>query len=224
MWRRRQSAFSFAVNSAFQDGVLTHLLDEQAKHAGELPFQPLTVRLFALELDERLAEERGSQAESSTAQQDTVALFSAAILAMRPTITLSAVEAATFLRNALLRCLSATNEAQLTAMLHLIGAMVNKRSPGPSSQILLLGRMGADGRPSRRYPRVLHRSSSRVLDRLHRRLVQVGCIAASSPARLGMGTLLSPAVAHQLTSIPPGRKGTRRSFRPAGLRGGREDP
>ncbi|ORY74067.1 ARM repeat-containing protein [Leucosporidium creatinivorum] len=105
----RQSQLSDAMNAAFHGGNLVLLLGEQAKVAGEVPFQPLS-------------------SASSTAQQDTIALFSATLLAMRPTVSVTTEDLTTFLRDFLARLLQCENETQLVAGLHLIGSSVNKRA------------------------------------------------------------------------------------------------
>ncbi|GAA5871987.1 hypothetical protein JCM1840_004765 [Sporobolomyces johnsonii] len=61
-----EPVFAQAVNDAFHYGKLAGLLDDYAKHAGEAAFQPFSC-------------------PSSTAQQNTVALFTASLIAIATT-------------------------------------------------------------------------------------------------------------------------------------------
>lgn len=63
-------------------------------------------------------------------QQDTVALFSAALIAMRPTVTLPNDELLAFVRSALERSLNWSNETQAVSGRHLMASTVNKRAQG----------------------------------------------------------------------------------------------
>lgn len=71
-----------------------------------------------------------SQSSSTTTQQNLTALFSALLLAMKPAVALPAADLSVFLRSSLERTLSAQNEIQLAATVHLLGSTVNKRAPG----------------------------------------------------------------------------------------------
>ncbi|KAK4702028.1 DNA repair/transcription protein MET18/MMS19, partial [Phenoliferia sp. Uapishka_3] len=104
----RQSTFCEALNGAFYQGILEPLLGTPVP-SSSLPFRPLTD-------------------DSSTSQQDTVVLFTAAILAMRPSVSVTAADLAVFLRLFLVRSVQAKNETQLVATLHLLGQTVNKRA------------------------------------------------------------------------------------------------
>lgn len=86
-----------------------------------------------------------SQASSSTAQQDTIALFSATLLAMRPTVAVTPENLTTFLRGFLTRMLECQNETQLVAGLQLMGSSVNKRAQGELQLLCVpVGMRGAD--------------------------------------------------------------------------------
>ncbi|KAM0750891.1 hypothetical protein T439DRAFT_325940 [Meredithblackwellia eburnea MCA 4105] len=105
----RQSTFSYAMNAAFHEGKLDKLLGEQAKDVGTVNFSPLNPK-------------------ASTTQQNTIVLFSAAILAMRPTTAVSASDLTGFLRHFLVRSTEVGNETQLVATVNLLGQTVNKRA------------------------------------------------------------------------------------------------
>ena len=49
---------------------------------------------------------------------------------MKPAVALPAADLSVFLRSSLERTLSAQNEVQLAATVHLLGSTVNKRAPG----------------------------------------------------------------------------------------------
>lgn len=61
-------------------------------------------------------------------QQDTLILFAATLLAMRPTITIATQDLARFLQTFLDRSLVSTNEPQKAAVLHILCSTVNKRA------------------------------------------------------------------------------------------------
>lgn len=73
---------------------------------------------------------RDLQSSSATTQRNLAALFSALLLAMKPAVALPAADLLVFLRSSLERTLSAQNEVQLAATVHLLGSTVNKRAPG----------------------------------------------------------------------------------------------
>ncbi|GAA5964949.1 hypothetical protein JCM21900_001908 [Sporobolomyces salmonicolor] len=106
----RQSVFTQAVNDAFHHSKLAALLGDYAQDAGEAAFQPFS-------------------SSSSTAQQNTVALFTASLLAMRPNVSLPTADLLSFLRAFLARSLECQNEVQLTAVVHLLANSINKRAP-----------------------------------------------------------------------------------------------
>ncbi|TKA55992.1 hypothetical protein B0A53_01695 [Rhodotorula sp. CCFEE 5036] len=106
----RQTALSLAVNEAFHRGNLQPWLGTAASGSGPVPFRPF-------------------ESSSPTTQRNLVALFSALLLAMKPAVALPAADLSVFLRSSLERTLSAQNEVQLAATVHLLGSTVNKRAP-----------------------------------------------------------------------------------------------
>lgn len=58
---------------------------------------------------------------------------------MRPTVAVAAADITLFLRQFLVRSVSARNETQLVADLHLVGQTVNKRAPGSYGSGLCFG-------------------------------------------------------------------------------------
>ncbi|KAK4050301.1 hypothetical protein OIV83_003622 [Microbotryomycetes sp. JL201] len=106
----RQTTLADAANAAFHGGDLKSLLGDYAPPmTSSTPFIPFSN-------------------ESSEAQQNTITLFSSALIAMRPTTALAATTLVDFLRRSLTRALQSSNEIQLSATLHLLGSSVNKRA------------------------------------------------------------------------------------------------
>ncbi|GAA5883105.1 hypothetical protein JCM3774_002857 [Rhodotorula dairenensis] len=105
----RQTTLSLTVNEAFHRGNLQPWLGAVAQVIGPVSFRPF-------------------EATSPTSQQNLTALFSALLLAMKPAVALPAADLLVFLRSSLERTLSAQNEVQLAATVHLLGSTVNKRA------------------------------------------------------------------------------------------------
>ncbi|KAM0786372.1 hypothetical protein ACM66B_001840 [Microbotryomycetes sp. NB124-2] len=106
----RQTTLAEAANAAFHGGDLRALLGDFAPpSASVVSFKPFST-------------------DSSEAQQNTITLFSSALIAIRPTKALTAEALTDFLRRSLTRALQSSNAVQLSATLHLLGSSVNKRA------------------------------------------------------------------------------------------------
>ncbi|GAA5990089.1 hypothetical protein JCM10908_005818 [Rhodotorula pacifica] len=105
----RQTTLSHAVNEAFHRGNLQPYLSAAASGSGPVPFRPF-------------------ETSSPTSQRNLTALFSALLLAMKPAVALPVEDLLAFVRSTLERTLSAQNELQLAATVHLLGSTINKRA------------------------------------------------------------------------------------------------